>query len=268
MPNHVRRIDAFPFNNELDLLECRLVELYDSVDKFVIVEADIDHQGNQKPLYYQENKNRYSSFSDKIVHVKATSLPTFQENGNPWSREWAQREDISIGLGKIDICDDDIILQSDVDEIPTASIVKNVNPTDILVFLQRLHTFAIDWEHPAKWQGTVVSTIGMLSRYSHMPFKHMRDARFDAPSPDGLDKGGHHFSWLGGHESQRKKVKSFCHLELLDNNTFQERLNNNDFYNLGISVDGVQQNQCEIDETYPKWILEGNAPKEWYRPTE
>ena len=30
-------VDAFPFNNELDILECRLIELYDAVDYFVLV---------------------------------------------------------------------------------------------------------------------------------------------------------------------------------------------------------------------------------------
>ena len=30
-------IDAFPFNNELDLLECRLIEIADAVDHVVLV---------------------------------------------------------------------------------------------------------------------------------------------------------------------------------------------------------------------------------------
>jgi hypothetical protein len=33
-------IDAFPFHDELDILEMRLTELYETVDKFIIVEAE------------------------------------------------------------------------------------------------------------------------------------------------------------------------------------------------------------------------------------
>jgi beta-1,4-mannosyl-glycoprotein beta-1,4-N-acetylglucosaminyltransferase len=38
-------IDCFTFFNELDMLECRLEYLYDKVDQFVLVEADITHSG-------------------------------------------------------------------------------------------------------------------------------------------------------------------------------------------------------------------------------
>jgi flavin reductase (DIM6/NTAB) family NADH-FMN oxidoreductase RutF len=42
-----RVVDCFPFNNELDMLECRLTELYDAVDAFVLVEARVDHQDHE-----------------------------------------------------------------------------------------------------------------------------------------------------------------------------------------------------------------------------
>lgn len=261
----IKVIDTFIFNDELDLLECRLVELYDSVDFFIIVESEIDHHGNKKSLHYQENKNRYSSFSDKIININAIDMPTFKENNNPWSREWAQRENIAAGLNKIDYCDDDIVLQSDVDEIPTASLVKNINTNDILVFEQRLHGFAIDWEHPDKWYGTVAAPIKSICKYTYSPFTQMRDARFPTSLTNKLINGGHHFTWLGGQFAQAKKAQSYPHLELLDQK-FLTRVIENEFYNLGTYINGTQQVPCEIDETYPKWILEGNAPKEWYRP--
>ena len=48
--------DCFNFFNELDLLEIRLNTLKDSVDYFVIVESNVTHSGQFKPLYYEENK--------------------------------------------------------------------------------------------------------------------------------------------------------------------------------------------------------------------
>lgn len=40
--------DCFPFFNELDVLEIRLNVLYDTVDYFVITEADKTHTGRHK----------------------------------------------------------------------------------------------------------------------------------------------------------------------------------------------------------------------------
>ena len=50
-------IDAFIFNDELDLLELRLGQLDSVVDHFVFVEADRNFMGTPKPLYYQENQH-------------------------------------------------------------------------------------------------------------------------------------------------------------------------------------------------------------------
>ena len=52
-------IDCFTFYNELDLLELRLEELDEHVDKFVIVEATTTHSGKDKDLYYAKNAHRY-----------------------------------------------------------------------------------------------------------------------------------------------------------------------------------------------------------------
>ena len=61
--------DCFTFFNEFELLEIRLNELNPVVDKFVLVEATKTHQGKEKPLFYNENKDRFEKFKDKIIHV-------------------------------------------------------------------------------------------------------------------------------------------------------------------------------------------------------
>ena len=49
-------IDCFMYFDEDHLLEIRLNTLYDFVDKFVIVEANLDHAGNvRKPQFNMEN---------------------------------------------------------------------------------------------------------------------------------------------------------------------------------------------------------------------
>lgn len=54
-------IDCFTFFNELDVLEIRLRELDGVVDRFVLVEATLTHQGKPKPLLYAENKERFAA---------------------------------------------------------------------------------------------------------------------------------------------------------------------------------------------------------------
>jgi hypothetical protein len=46
-------IDCFTFYNELEILELRFLELYDVVDKFIIVEADQTFSGNNKRFIYE-----------------------------------------------------------------------------------------------------------------------------------------------------------------------------------------------------------------------
>lgn len=93
--------DCFPFFNELDLLELRLRELSPVVDKFVLVEATRTFQKKEKPLVFEENKNRFSSFLDKIEHIVVGKFPGFFYKfrvPNAWDYENFQRDQISIGL--------------------------------------------------------------------------------------------------------------------------------------------------------------------------
>lgn len=81
--------DCFTFFNELDLLEIRLEELSSVVDWFVLVEATRTFSGRPKPLYFEENKERYSKFLHKIVHVKLGYMP--EKPSSAWELEAFQR---------------------------------------------------------------------------------------------------------------------------------------------------------------------------------
>ena len=113
--------DCFTFFNELDLLEIRLHTLKDVVDKFVIAEATRTHTGKPKELVFDKNRSRFAEFKDKIVHVVVDNLLPEEEVSKdsynlPWINENRQRNALIKGLSNVD--DGDVIIVSDVDEIP------------------------------------------------------------------------------------------------------------------------------------------------------
>jgi beta-1,4-mannosyl-glycoprotein beta-1,4-N-acetylglucosaminyltransferase len=129
--NHTRYYniyDCFTFFNELELLEIRLNTLYDYVDKFVIVEATKSHTNQPKELFFENNKEKFKQFSDKIIHIIVDEFPPIiqewfaqdiyennEKKGN-WGLENFQRNQIMKGL--IDANDEDVIIITDLDEIP------------------------------------------------------------------------------------------------------------------------------------------------------
>ena len=261
-------IDAFPFNNELDILEMRLVELYEAVDRFVLVEATRDHQDHAKPLWYADHAERFAPWADKIVHVIVADgeMPSAEQDSDPWAREHAQREFIGRGLATIGVTDHDVLLQSDVDEIPRALQARNVRPNGkMLSFQQRLHCFAVDWQHPEWWYGTVATRIDTLAKLPEgRQFAWMRDMRLRADNPAHLRDAGWHFSWLGGKEAALAKIGSFCHPEILERTA--PLLAEDVFLREGYHVDGTKQTPVDVDGSWPKWITRGNAPAVWSRP--
>jgi hypothetical protein len=263
------RLDCFPFvgsETEMLLLECRLTELYDVIDRFVIVEANVDHQDHPKPLNFQAQSDRFDQWKDKIHYVVADTLPTLAEDAGSWAREHAQREWITKGLDELGADDDDIVFQSDADEIPSILAARNVRPqrAELVSLHQRGHFWAIDWNYPAGWNGTVVGRWGNIKTLAQNrpcgPFTAMRDSR----NANRSIPGGWHFSWLGGtQEEWLRKVGSFCHPEVRD-----RIVNNADrYYREGWHVDGQRMEPVDVDHTWPRWMQDpNNVPPLWYRP--
>ena len=122
----MKLIDCFMYFDEDLVLDIRLNELKNTVDKFVIVEAKKDHAGNQKNLNF-DIKN-FSKFKDRIHYIVIDDLPVnkkfFKKN---WRSEWhtenAHRNKLE--LGYLDASDNDLIMISDIDEIPNPKMIKN-----------------------------------------------------------------------------------------------------------------------------------------------
>lgn len=250
-----RIFDTFMGNDELDMLELRIVELETIPDLVhVVIEADVDHQDHPKPFHFNENRERFAQWGDRLRIVRATGLPSHADNPDPWAREHAQREHAFTALTDAD--PDDIVLHGDLDEIPSTLAVRNVRPPRFIAFEQRLHCFAVDWQHPHPWKGTVAARLRNIRS-----FGQMRDTRNIAPS---IPNAGWHLSWIGGGEANLRKLGSFCHPEIAGRTL--EGLEADRFMSQGFHVDGQKMQPVDVDRSWPKWIVEGNAPGTWFRP--
>ncbi len=263
--------DCFQFFNELDILKIRLNVLSPVVDKFVISEATETFSGLHKPLYYEENKELFAEFRDKIIHVVVEDTP----KGDTHYRDTFQKNAVTRGLKGC--TDEDIIIFSDLDEIPNPDkireILQNFQKDKIYHFAQRLFycylnmeevsgsllSYAGEFEGVAhkKWIGTKLLSYQLLREQNLL----LGELRFPERKQIGIrvENGGWHFGYMGGHGQKdirkrvQEKVISAAHQEY---NSKHVLSNVTDQIKDGKDIFGreAQFVRCEIDETYPEYI--------------
>ncbi|MCI8265963.1 MAG: glycosyl transferase GT17 family protein [Lachnospiraceae bacterium] len=265
--------DCFQFFNELDILKIRLHVLSPVVDRFVISEATETFSGLKKPLYYEENKAMFAEFEDKIIHVVVEDTP----QGGTHERDTFQKNAVTRGLAGC--TDDDIVIFSDLDEIPNPDkireILQNFQEDKIYHFAQRLFycylnmeevsgsllSYAGEFEGVArkKWIGTKMLSYKLL-REQHLL---LGELRFPERKEIGIrvEDGGWHFGYMGGHGEKdirkrvQEKVVSAAHQEY---NSKHVLSNVTDQIKDGKDIFGrnAQFVRCEIDESFPAYIRE------------
>ena len=215
-------IDAFIFFNEFDVLEGRLEYLYDHVDYFVLVESNLTHSGQIKPMHFMDNMDRYKKYQDKILYYPYIAvqdqfnfdhLPVNDHDfgAGSWQMENAQRNHISEALKRFS--DTDIVMISDVDEIPhhdAINIAQNSfsDVWPIFVFKQDYFYYNFRQKMPNPWFGTVISTNRFIQ---HLTPQGARNIKTDIA---WIDNAGWHLTYWGTPEQIKTKVQSFAHQEL------------------------------------------------------
>lgn len=196
-------IDCFLFYNEYDILELRLEELFDVVNYFVIVEANITFSGLKKEWNFENNKKRYEKYLSKIIYIKCDDL----QGNNAWEIEYAHRNSISKCLHLFN--DTDIILISDVDEIPRREYVEQIRiPRLPLRFVMDFYNYNFNCRVTPEWKsGTVALSKINLTENSPQFYRMIQNLPY-------IEKAGWHFSWFGDVEQCKDKIKSFAHQEL------------------------------------------------------
>jgi beta-1,4-mannosyl-glycoprotein beta-1,4-N-acetylglucosaminyltransferase len=221
-------VDCFTFYNELDLLNYRLNILNEFVDYFVLVESTHTHIGKEKKLYFSENKkNLFEKFKDKMIHVVVSDIlykyPNINYNNDEqWENEKYQRNCIDLGIQELSLEDDDIIIISDLDEIPNPNILKRIKNNEIPITINALNMDFYYYNLNSKitdmqWNSSKI----LLYKY----FNELKIKNFTCnmirvnhsiclnPNQYIIKNGGWHLSYFGDAHFIKNKLENFAHQE-------------------------------------------------------
>ncbi len=270
-----RIFDCFPFFNELDLLEIRLHEHSDAVDRFVIAESTTTFSGEPKPLYFQENRERFAAFADRITHIVVRDIPAKWQFRR--GREQFQRNVLEQGLESV--APDDLILICDVDEILRTDVLHTIKASppsraEVLCFELRMYNYYVNFETEERWLRSgpraarretvdgmqslrmVKGPSGRRGRDIFKAVSNWRQMRHPVRTRIIRDAGWH-FTYLGGTdeiaEKIRARVGSQSRKFILDPEWLGKRikagLESNQRHNRPLSY-------RPLDDTFPRHLLD------------
>lgn len=191
-------VDAFLYSGEKEMLKIRCEEMRDLDVVHVLIESQYTFTGIPKPVCYHEINKIFSGYP--IVPF----VTPFVHDKDPWAAERAQRDFIKTA---VKFCkDDDIIMITDVDEIPRAEVVKEFCGDYAALIMDKFGYYLNCREGVQSWDR------GRICRYGYLKDKtpdSVRNAGFDQKLPNA----GYHFSYCGGIDAIMTKFKSFSHQE-------------------------------------------------------
>lgn len=236
--------DCFLFFQEVELLRLRLSYLYNKVDYFIIVESGQTFSGRKKNFDFESIKESLSNFQDKIIYFKNEYIVesydslsrNLEKKGDPvslnildnmnnhthykkkelnWVIDTFQRESIKYPLSNSNLNDDDIVLFSDLDEIPSHHFIEacyQIN-NNFISNRQFEFSFKLNILSNENWYGTIATkwkTLKFLSLNSlrldvRQKFKIVQDLK--------IHHGGYHFTSYGQIDKIKKKIVSMGHQE-------------------------------------------------------
>jgi len=259
--------DCFTYCGEDELLQLRLQELSNKIDYFIIIESSKYHSGKGKDQLFDISK--FYRYKDKIRYFYLKEMP--QHDGNNWTYENYQRNQISKGL--YDAKNEDIILVSDVDEIPNLDN-ELYKKSDSCIFLQNFYYYkfnilcydGLKWNN--KWPGSKSIKFKYFKNAQsvrELRVKNIPVWRIDQKIKRKIiNNGGWHFSYLMSPEKIVKKIENFAHKEFKSFSNIklikQAILEKKDIF----SRSDLKFKVVEIDNSYPKTIQNNlEKYKEW-----
>ncbi|KAL3649804.1 hypothetical protein CASFOL_006207 [Castilleja foliolosa] len=165
-----RVFDAVLFSNEVDLLKVRWKELYPYVSEFVILESNSTFTGLSKPLVFSSVRDKFKFLEPRLTYGQVPGR--FKKGENPFVEEAYQRLALDFLLKKAGIQDDDLLIMSDVDEIPSRHTINLLRWCDDIppILHLRLKNYLYSFEFLVdnnSWRASVHVYQAGKTRYAH-----------------------------------------------------------------------------------------------------
>ena len=255
--------DCFMYWDEDLLLNLRLNILDKYVDYFVIVEGNRTWQDN--PKKFKLKLNKLKKFKKKIIYIRVTDFP---KSKNPWIRENFQRNSMMRGLIKAN--KNDLIMISDLDEIPNPSAIKYFDSKMRYAVFKQNHyhyKFNLQSEVQPSWHGTRICTKEYLKSpqwLRELKFKIRPFWRIDKFSLNNIiSNGGWHFCNLKSPKQLLYKYQNLCETD--DKYVFMKKISQKYLSESSIKkkikkgLDLIGKNEIykfkKLDKTFPKYLL-------------
>jgi hypothetical protein len=211
------------------LLDLRFHDLYDIVDKFIIVEYPFGFRRQPTPMYFGDNKSQFEEFKDKYIHIVDNyTYPNQQGLQLLWNRKAAP---ILMQILN-SICDDDsFVIACDSDAVITSRAFEGID-------LSRQTQFILGWglywmncfTHQSGHAWTISAPWWIIKKVTLMKM-----VGYVEPGQDvqviTAPRTGYHWAKLGGVDKVYENNYGYPHQELitpalLDKKLIQERIDN------------------------------------------
>lgn len=248
--------ELFMLNDEIDLLEIKLEELFDFVDKFIVIESTHTHTNLPKKLHYVENEYRFAKYKDKIIHIVCNFSNTdlyrdryalykeLKPITEVWFREHFQR-DFGLVSGQIKFDDEDIIIITDLDEIVNkhtlSKFIKENGIDKIYRLGMSLHYYKFNLRvpFPRLWRHSYIAKYKHLKEFNGAISYIRHDYKFLSPEYHEIliENMGWHFTYLMSVDQiVNGKFKHFAHanddvIKNISNEEVADSIKNKMFFN-------------------------------------
>src|ERR1041384_3452093 len=202
-----------PFFTENDIAEIRFATLDPVVDIHVVGESRLTHSGQPKPLNFDHDRFKQWAHKIRYIEIDLDNPPPLRHgefytqgathNGDAAKQDWMREKEHRRQLIKgFDGKPDDLILLSDLDEIPHPDAVACGQEN---ILLCRMHVARLNY----RWETEAHESHSICRIFPAHKFADLEEARLTHMPP--LGPAGWHLSWM---QDMGTKLAAFVHQEL------------------------------------------------------
>lgn len=262
----MRIFDCTTFYSEHLMLDVRFNILNEKVDKFIVVESLFSHSG--KPKKFNFDIKNYQKFKDKINYIIIENEPeglivnqnlsSAEKRLNSLKRVEQSYDYMAKSLN--DAEDNDLIILSDNDEIPSLNSKQFLNSKkNIFIFEQlffyykfNLHYDLMNWFGSKACRKKKLMSMPWLRNLKNKQYPFWRfDTLFSKTKYNNLEiikDGGWHFTNLMTAEKLYEKMSNFGH--------------HNEFDESGLKINDIK-NKIENREMFYNHFLDQTNSNKW-----